>query len=182
MNMGKEEEKQRKKKLIELKKSLKSKDEKEVIKTIKALKVYGDTSVAHDIFDVLLKHQDNEVEIETLGLLASLKDTQMPTVIMESLKNTKYQPIRQKIMSTIWQSGLNYSSYLKDLVDIAVDGSFMEKVECITIIENLDGPFDDEQVMESLLTLNKYFDGANDSDQERQIMKELIVIVKDFQE
>lgn len=176
------EEKQRKNKLTELKKGLKSKEDSEVVKSIKALKVYGDPSVAPDIFDVLLQHQDNDVELETLGLLASLKDTQMPQVMMDSLAKEKYLPIRQKLMSTIWQSGLNYSSFLKDIVNIAVEGSFMEKVECITIIENLDGPFEEEQIMESLLILNKYFDDSKDNDQEKHIMKELIIIIKDIQE
>lgn len=175
------EEKNRKNKLNEVLKGLHSKQNDEIIKSLKSLKVYGDATTAPKIFNLLLEHKDNDVEVETLNLLSSLKDTSMPDVIMEQLKLEKYQPIRSKVLSTIWQSGLNYAPHIGQLVEIAVEGTFMEKVECITIIENLEGPFEEEQILESMLLLREYFDKNKQDERSNQIMKEILLIMKDFQ-
>ena len=175
------EEKVRKDKLKEVVKGLKSDDNKEIIKSLRALKIYGDASASPQIFHLLLNHHDDEVGEEVMKLLASLKDTQMESILIDAVKNQKYKDIQQLLLSSMWQSGLNFSEHLLTLVEIALEGDFMVQVECVTIIENLEGPFQEEHIMESLLKLNNFFDQNVSDERKEKLMKELTIIIKDFQ-
>lgn len=175
------EEKVRKDKLKEVVKGLKSDDSNEIIKSLRALKIYGDASAAPQIFNLLLIHQDDEVGEEVMKLLASLKDTQMESILINAVKDPKYKDIQQLLLSSMWQSGLNFSEHLLTLVEIALEGDFMVQVECITIIENLEGPFHEEHIMESLLQINNFFDLNVSDERKEKLMKELTIVIKDFQ-
>jgi hypothetical protein len=40
------------------------------------------------------------------------------------------------LVSSCWQSGLNYSGYSSDFADLFLAGDYMTAIECFTVIEN----------------------------------------------
>jgi hypothetical protein len=42
-------------------------------------------------------------------------------------------------------------------VTIAIEGDFMEAMECLTIIESMEPPLPEDQLMDCLLSLKEYF-------------------------
>jgi hypothetical protein len=64
-----------------------------------------------------------------------LKDqTACQEVITEIRKNWKPDTISM-LVSSCWQSGLNYSEYSADLARIFLLGDYVTSVECLTVIE-----------------------------------------------
>ena len=57
----------------------------------------------------------------------------------------------------------------------------MEAFECLTIIENLDGPFEENQTLEAQLYLKEYLENEKGKDESRdELISDIAVLIKDF--
>jgi hypothetical protein len=110
-----------------------------------------------------------------------MKDSSAIDEMMRLLSEARFIGIRQVLLTTIWNSPLDYSYYLPDFVDIAVEGNFMEALDCLTIIENMEGPFEERHVLESQLFLRDYIESKEPKDPQKQyIMSEIAIFIKDL--
>jgi hypothetical protein len=160
---------------------LNSGNQSKISASIKALQANGDISILEPMVRLLSSDISEKIKSEIIEFLSSLKDTDSVDEIMRILKDSVNIQIRGKVLATIWNSPLNYSYYLADFVEIAVEGDFMEALECLTIIENLEGPFEERYVLESQLHLQDYVKDTNPKDPKKaQIMSEIAVLIKDF--
>ena len=96
---------------------------------------------------------------ELIELLSSLKDTSARGEIMAVVDNEKYASIRQLMLGVIWNTKIDFSGYVDEFVFISIHGSFLEAIDCLTIIENLEGPFMEEDLLESESHLKAYMNG-----------------------
>ena len=135
---------------------LRSKEQIKQIAAIKALKIHGNEMVIKPLVEVLIRTDSDKIKAEIMDLLNTIKSSKVPSEIISCLSNLKYTAAHQILLSSIWNSGLDYSEYLKDIVRATVNGDFMEAIECITIIENIEETNGEEQVMESLIILKEY--------------------------
>ena len=59
----------------------------------------------------------------------------------------------------------------------------METLECLTIIENMEGPFMEEDILESQLHLKRYLEGEGQQDKQKaQLLSEIALLIKDINE
>jgi uncharacterized Zn finger protein len=104
----------------------------------------------------------------------------------ETMIQVLYDPanlaIRQEVLSTIWNSRLDYSSNLAEFVEIAIDGDYLEALECLTIIENLEGPFEESDILEAQLHLKEYLEQGQKNDQKAILISEIALLIKNFNE
>jgi hypothetical protein len=69
------------------------------------------------------------------GFINDLKDqTVCHEVIKEIRKQWKSETISM-LISSCWQSGLNYSDYSPDLAKVFLKGDYITAIECLTVIE-----------------------------------------------
>lgn len=154
-----------------------------IVSALKSLQVNGDATVLEPLADVMLTKISLESAQLILEFFSNLKMSDTIDVFMDIVKDEKYLKIRQLLLSTIWQSKLDYSDYLADFVEIACEGDFMEAMECLTIIENLEGPFKETQILESQLHLKEYLEDNSPKDQKKShVLSEIAVFIKDFNE
>jgi hypothetical protein len=174
----------KKSKLIEIIKEFKSSDPKKISKAIKSFEVHGDSSVLRVICDRLLQGDLNEKNTrEVLEFMSSLKDSTVAVEMIELINDDKYLSIRQPLLTTVWNMKVDFSGYIDEFVHIAVFGDFMETLECLTIIENMDGPFMEEDILESQLHLKRYLEGEGQQDKQKaQLLSEVALLIKDINE
>jgi len=163
--------------------NLHSKDEKKVSKAIKDLEAHGNAHAIKSLAEALLNSDSEMNKREIIELLSSLKDTSTVVEMIEVLSDKMFLPIRQQLLTTIWNMKVDFSNYVDDFVEIAVNGDFMEALDCLTIIENLEGPFMEENILECQLHLKNYLDqpGAKD-EQKAEILSEIAIKIKEFNE
>jgi hypothetical protein len=81
------------------------------------------------------KTEDLLIKKNIEGFLNDLKDQSVSKeIIIEILKPFKPATISM-LVSSCWQSGLNYSEYATDLVEIFLKGDYVTALECLTVIE-----------------------------------------------
>ncbi|MDC1194246.1 MAG: hypothetical protein P8M61_00055 [Crocinitomicaceae bacterium] len=168
-------------KIKQLVSDLFQKDEKKVIKTIVLLEGDGDASVIHSLCELYLENKSEKINGKLIEFLSKLNDSSAMKEMIEVIRDEKFAKVRQDLLNTMWQSKLDYSPFLADFVAIACDGSFLEAFECMTIIDNLDGPFEESQTLESQLYLKEYLETEKGKDKQRdEIVSDIAVLIKDF--
>lgn len=170
-------------KLVKLLADLNSADSKKITTTLKALEAHGDVSVIKPLADKLLSGVSDSNKKEIVELLSSLKDSSVCSEIMDIIGDEKYLAIRQVMLSTIWNTKINYSDYIDDFVQIATEGTLLEALDCLTIIENLEGPFMEECILECQLHLKNYLEKSTQKDDGKaMLMSEIALFIKDVNE
>lgn len=161
---------------------LTSADQKKVAKAIKSLHSKGDSTAIKPLADCLMRDISPKNKAAILELFSSLKDTSARVEIMDVIGDEKYRMIRQEVLTTIWNTKIDFSDYIDEFVEIACKGSLMETLDCLTIIENLEGPFIEENILESQLHLRDYMEGDEQDDQKAEFLSEIALILKDINE
>jgi hypothetical protein len=156
-------------------------DTKKISKAIKALEAHGDPSVVNPLSEKLLNGVSEKNQKEILELFSSLKDSNATAEIRDVIEEEHFRPIRQMMLTMVWNTKVDFSDYLDEFVQIAVEGNFMETLDCLTIIENLEGPFMEENVLEAQLHLKKYLEQPGDKDEQKaQLLSEIALLLKDI--
>ena len=124
------------KKLKELSEILNKDNNIVITKAIEMLRVEkpfeGAIGILTSLYD---KTSDYSIRKSIAGFMNDLKDqTACEEVIAEIRKNWKADTISM-LVSSCWQSGLNYSNYSTDLTRVFIQGDYVTAVECLTVIE-----------------------------------------------
>ena len=82
-------------------------------------------------------------------------------ILIERLKNCDNE-LKEVILGALWSAGLNPIEHLPEIVEAACSSSYMVAFEALTVLENLEGPFDEEKISESKLIINDYFAKPNE--------------------
>lgn len=173
--------KQRKLKIAKLLEDLAGGVPSKVTTALDALQVYGDESIIEPLIQSLDKQKDEKSIAEIVEFLSSLKSSKAVEKVMEILADPAYRHQQVRILSTIWNSPLDYSNYLATFVALAVQNDFLVALECLTILENLEGPFEEGEIMESQLLLKEYHDGIHPKDKQKDhLVSEIALLIKDM--
>lgn len=168
----KEQQKKIKNILVELQKD----DTAKQIAAVKSLKIHGDESVIEPLVQVMSKTRSEELSLEIETLLNTIKFTTAPPKVVRCLQNPEFAHVRQKLLSSMWNSGLDYRPYLAEIAEATVSGEFMDAMECITIIENQEGYFEEKPLMDALLVFKTYLVDHKDADDPKtEIIKEIVI-------
>jgi hypothetical protein len=116
-------------------------------------------------------------------LLSSLQHQDAAEVLVQIIRNTESLSLKQQVINTMWNSKLDYSSYLADFVSVALEGDFMLAMECLTLIENMSGPFEEHQLLESQLHLKEFLVNELGKDERKDlIVSDIATFIRDQNE
>jgi len=179
---GKKSTATKKAKIESLLLDVKSTNATTVKNALEGLKIIGESSILLPLTLELNTKNHSEKNALILEFLACLKDKNARKVMMDLIVQNELSAYQQLLLSTIWNSPLDYSDYLEFFVDIAIKGDFMITLECLTIIENLEGPFSEKSVMEAQVLLGSYADSNPDKNSQKgMLISEIALLIKDFQ-
>ncbi len=166
-----EKENTKQKKIKELLSELASNDESRQLKAIKSLKVHGNETVIKPLLIILERTESEPIQAEIIDLLNTTKYTAVPEQIANALVDERFFSIRRHLLASAWNSGLDYRPFLTEIVTAATEGEMMDALECITIIENLEGAPTEEELFEPLIVLTEYL---NDNKEEKGAKMDLL--------
>jgi len=138
------------KKIEEIRTNLFSSDEKIVLKALENVKKKGDYTFIEPLF-LLTQNQDNiSIKNEATSILQSLKISDAENELFRLMKEEDYYDQRGLFLSYLWNSGFFPTDRILTLTNYLLEGDFLTALEALTVIENMESPFDDEQLIEAL--------------------------------
>jgi hypothetical protein len=136
----------------------------------------GRLAIIPQLFEIYKKQKNTEVKKKILEFVSNIE-------IIRLIEEEVSPFFRQEFLTIIWNSKLDFSAHLADIVSIAVHGDFMQALDCLTIIENMSGPFEEHQLLESQLYLKDYLDNRNNEETEKnQFISEIASYIKEQNE
>lgn len=144
---------------------------------------YGDITIIPVLVLVLKNNQDASIQKQLKDLLADIQLSQATEVFVEELKKEENSEDIKKLLGIFWNSKLDFSDYLADFVEVAIDGDYLIALDCLTVIENMAGPFSESQLLEAQLHLKEFAENNKHSDERKnQIVSEIALFVRDQNE
>ena len=88
---------------------------------------------------LLVAFYNNAADISGLRIiedfLNDIKDLSARSEVMEEIRKPWKAHTISMLVSSCWQSGLDYSDYITDIARIFLDGDYATAIECMTVIE-----------------------------------------------
>jgi hypothetical protein len=160
-------------------KDLKSNDEAFALKAIEKVKKGGDATMINDLLTALAETTEVGIENSISQLLFDLKDKGAIERIVNQLQNQAYSDIRVIMLSACWQSGIDVSHRLPELITVVSTGSYMECLEVLTIAENWEG-ISDQQMLEIEIIRLKSLLSETDTPENDEMIFSLIEVLEKF--
>lgn len=79
--------------------------------------------------------KDSTIRKSIEGFLNDLKDQTASVEVIAEIRKTYKPETTSMLISSCWQSGLDYSEYSVDLVNTFLKSDYVGAVECLTVIE-----------------------------------------------
>ena len=120
--------------------------------------------------------EDSLVRKTIEGFMIDIKDQSASKEIMTEIRKPFKQSTISMLVASCWQSGLDYSEYSKDLVEVFLRSDYVTALECLTVIEESVHELSPEKRKELL----KIAEGnpVQSSNEKKGLTQELISIFK----
>ena len=166
------------KKRKELISALTSSEESVVVKALNDLEADGDASFIPLMINLLETGSDQVIGM-VVELLSSLKDSSAAKEIIEVLREEENASVKQLVLSTIWNTNIDYSEYLPDFVLWACEGDYLIALDCLTIIENTVFNAEERHILEAQWHLKEFMEGNPEmSEQKKVIISDIASFIK----
>lgn len=71
---------------------------------------------------------------------------------------------KTQLINILWNTRIDFSPYLLEFVRWAGEGNYMLTLECLTVIEQMEGPFQEEQLLDSICLVKNFIDSKSGKD------------------
>lgn len=123
---------------------------------VESLSAKGDISVIEPVAQVMFSEKNRFRKQLLAEFFANIEKDAAKEELIRIIQGLESSAHQAQMLNTIWNSRMDFSEFLDEFVVMAIDGTLEVAIECHTIIENLDGPFDEADILESKLLLGSY--------------------------
>ena len=163
------------KRLEELTNVFKTKNIRQIIKTVSALRNEKPSEgIIEELVVLFDKSSEKEIRQSVENFMNDFKDqTSIPEIISE-IKNDRHPLTKKMLLSSCWQSGLDYSQHANDIAEIFLTSDYACALECLTIF----GESMSSLEMEEKEIISKFIsDNCDSVNSENQILIEELQMI-----
>ena len=144
-------------------KDLNSEDLSIIQKALEKTRSKGDESLIDPLVNLYTNSKDKQIKEEVKGIFSELKNDQSINYLLPYLEDDRNE-VKELILFSIWSSGIDVGDYLKEITQAACNGDYMVILEALTVIENLEGPFSEEDIFQASTLLQEQLYELPDGD------------------
>lgn len=168
------------KKLLEsIKTDLFSSEEVIVAAALSKAKKHGDHTLIMPLIEVYAEGEDEKIKAQIGSMLGSLKVSGADEPFIDALKDKRFVHIRHELLSFMWNSDLQPVDYISEIATAAIEGDYLTAFEALTLIDTMEGPFPDDQLMGAIVDLSEFQHDNRDSDK-AGVIDQLISLLRDY--
>ena len=151
---------------------LQSGDDKKVFGALERFDKHASGDLITPLLDL---YQSSEGQTQDLCgvMLRELKISAGEEILMDCLRTKKYESIKADILSFLWNSGFQPGDRVCEIIEAGLSGDYMLAFEALTLIDTLDGPFDETDLIEAQL-LAKDFLIKNQGDEKFDLVNSIL--------
>ncbi|MFL5762809.1 MAG: hypothetical protein ACJ77K_02635 [Bacteroidia bacterium] len=128
------------------------------------------------LISLLTDPANKDVKEETLVTLK--KEKGGDEVLLLAIASNKAKAVRSTLVAACWESEINFSKYLPFFLLLALDDDYLISLEAITVIEQMEGPFNDADVNAAIKKIKDF--KKNISSERQVLLNDLVVTLETF--
>ncbi len=152
-----------------------SSDTENIKKLLDILRENGNTQILPDIIKLYKGYKGTELGKFIYNFLSDLKSKDAPQIFVSFIKDNEYRNIREDLVTLCWQTGLDFSDFLDDFIDLFINSELKTAFDAFTVIEYFENttPQDAEKAIEKLqLNIDKI------SADKKELLVELVQLLR----
>ena len=154
-------EQERKEEQAIVKNQLNHEDPSQVIEAIRACKEIGNADFVSPLVETFLKWDIQEIKDEVTQLFADLHDTKAMDAYLNKVLAIDLKDDDALLLSSIWQGKYNLNEKLAKMIRKGFGSGFLCAFETFTILENLQGQFEEEHLLEAQVACRECKENAD---------------------
>jgi hypothetical protein len=127
------------------------------------------------LISLLTDPSNKDVKEETL---LTLKKEKGGELLLACIASPKSDGVKHLLVAACWESEINFSKYLPFFILLAMHDDYLISLEAITVIENMEGPFDEKQLAEGLIKIKEK--QKTISSEKQVLLNDLIMTLQNF--
>ena len=132
-----------------------------VSKALVKTKAKGNEQLIAPLVELYKTTEDINLKQGVKNIFAELKNKDCVDYLLPHLKEDNDE-VKELILFSMWSSGIDMTDYILELIEYSCDGGFMVILEALTVLENLEGPFNDEDLFQaSTIIQEKIYEAEN---------------------
>ena len=111
------------------------------------------------LISLLTNKEDPQIKLDALK---ELKTEAAKEILLKAIAVTEDIRIRQVLVAACWEAGLDFSRYVSFFVQLAIISDLQVCLDALTIIEDMQGPFDNTVLLDCIKKLEEAKNKADD--------------------
>jgi len=153
-------------------KRLWSEDSIKALTALRELKKVGHCDYLPELLRLLNETRNEELKKELEFFLCDIRDKGCIPYIIDSLNNDQFQHVKNIIVSSCWQSRMDYSHHLDTFIQLFIKEDYLTALEAFTVIEESLLDISEEKIEEYRLRLMSSIEDI--AIEKKPLLKELI--------
>ena len=104
------------------------------------------------LISLLTNKEDPQIKLDALG---KLKTEAAKEILLKAIAVTEDVRIRKVLVAACWEAGLDFSKYVSFFVQLAIMSGLEVCLDSLTIIEDMQGPFDNTILLDCIKKLEE---------------------------
>jgi hypothetical protein len=124
------------------------------------LEVKGNLSQLQELVRIYLMEAVPSRRFALSSFLSSVTKKGIREAWMDLVKEIQNPKERQQILQILWNTRLDFSPYLVHFVQWALEGDFQNTLEALTVMEQMEGPINEEQLLEAQCLVQEFINST----------------------
>ena len=164
----------------QLKEDLSSSNDSVITKALTKTRAKGNEQLIDPLVELYTKTENQKIKEEIKNIFSELKNKDILDILLPQLSEGSNE-VKELILFSIWSSGIDMTDYIPELIEASCSGNYMVILEALTVLENLEGPFNEDDLFQANTLLQQYLYESEDS-KEKELIKSMYDIVLEFGE
>ncbi len=158
-------------------------NEKQVESAIEMIQQNPSVEYVQPLLALFFDAKDEVLKEKLNDILGSLKVSGFEEELMHALRKSDWRKHRGQIMAFMWNAGGNPVEFVRELIEMALEGGMETLLECYSILDTMEGPLLEAQLIESQTFLHENFQRMQDG-HEKQLVAMLsnVIAEKEIEE
>jgi HEAT repeat protein len=164
----------------QLKEDLSSSNDSVITKALTKTRAKGNEQLIDPLIELYTKTENQKIKEEIKSIFSELKNKDILDFLLPQLSEGSNE-VKELIFFSIWSSGIDMTDHIPELIEASCSGDYMVILEALTVLENLEGPFNEDDLFQANTLLQQYLYESEDS-KEKELIKSMYDIVLEFGE
>ena len=149
-----------------------------VSKALVKTKAIGNEELIAPLVELYKTTEDIKLKQEVKNIFSELKNKNCVDFLLPHLMEDNYE-VKELVLFSMWSSGIDMTDYIVELIEYSCDGGFMVILEALTVLENLEGPFNDEDLFQASTIIQEKIYESED-DKKKELLESMSNVIQGF--